>query len=230
MNKANGQNLIYHIKTRFIMRKNYLTVFVISVVCILFIACTATKPQPKQPVTITDEEKKRRAAEMLAMRNAGEEHKILNKLAGEWIYKTELLSSQKGTTVFMGNGIALNRNILENRFLVTECTKKTKEPMALGMMIAGFDRTTKQYTLTVYSEGGTYYVTASGTYNSATNSIETIGSYYNPVLKVYDNYDIIIGFINENRFSVAMNFKDKYSKSTASGIVTTFDRISNPQR
>ena len=194
---------------------------------------------PKEPAQeqidfskLTEAEKQELGNKMMESIVAGEQHKELQKFVGTWNFKTHTKSSNSGDTVFSGSGTTINRLILDGKFLVSESEKKDDHLIAVGLMVIGYDRTIDRYTTTMYSDGGTNYITSQGAVDPGAKekNIRTSGTYYNPILKNNDAYDIILEPVSENRYRVVIDFKDPATRSTQSSMIIDYEKVSNPVR
>lgn len=183
---------------------------------LIMTACTNSSQDVGQ-TQISKEEMKKRAEEMMKAMMPGEEHQFLKSLVGTWKYHSKLIGNS-GKSFYSATGKTTNELILDGRFLLSESIKSDSLTLPIGVFVLGFDRGQKKYTTTIFSEGGTNYVTTIGIMDLTTKQIITSGGHFNPILKVDENYDVILSMIDSSSYSIEIIFKDKLAKSTASGL------------
>ncbi len=193
-------------------------------------SCNEKKKEVKEP-EISAEEMKVRGEEMMKSIVPGEEHKQFGQLEGNWNFKCTMQGGKGKTEIFAGAGRAANKLILGGRFLQSEFNKTDSLPLPIGLFILGFDRVQKKYTTTIFSEGGTNYVTTAGSKGKETNMIHTSGSNTNEILKVQEDYDVDVQFMTKDNYRVVISFKDKMAKATMSSLTVDLNRSAgvNPQ-
>lgn len=191
------------------------------ILSVALLSCNQSKPTE---VEISKQEMKIRAEEMMKSIRPGEEHKILGTLEGSWLYTCQLQNSTSAQSIFSSTGKTSNKQILEGRFLLSESTKNDSLPLSLGLLILGYDRGLKKYTLSIFGEGGTNFVTTTGDISKTMDEIQTSGANYNPILKIEERYEVNVKFIDANKYSVNILFKDKMAKSTMGGLNIVYTR------
>jgi len=151
-------------------------------------------------------------AEMMArsmeLAKPGEEHRLLEKLAGTWNFEIKMWM-EPGAEPKLIQGMSTGRMILGGRFLVSE--SKTPSPMGEveQMSIMGFDRRFGHYTTIGLDTWGTYYVTAAGPYDSTTRTITMSGQDHDPVFKGTQIYDFVLRLVSDDEFVWEIIFKDE---------------------
>jgi hypothetical protein len=106
-------------------------------------------------------------------------------------------------------GTSINEMILGGRFLQSKVTSGEGEMKSEGLNLMGYDRRHKHFTTVGFDTWGTYYITASGSYNEETNSIVMYGEDEEPTWEMIQKYNIIVRFIDDDTFISEVIFKDK---------------------
>lgn len=188
---------------------------------ITLMACQSERPVAE----LTEEEKKERAMKAMQLAQAGEEHEVLTSLEGKWRYKGHYRQGETGKKIAIDSGIAINRSIIDGRFLQSESHREGKEFMPIGVLMLGYDRAYEEYTAVLFGGGGTYYVTAKGGLeDSEPGVIRTSGHYDDPVL-AEQLYDINILVENEDRYEVEIIFKDPETRTSMTSLTTEYVRM-----
>ncbi len=78
----------------------------------------------------------------------------------------------------------------------------------MSLFIIGFDRRHEEYTYVGYDTYGTYYVTASGSYDEETKAITMYGEDEDPVMGVTQKYDFIFRIVSPDKHIGEVVFKD----------------------
>jgi hypothetical protein len=137
----------------------------------------------------------------------GEEHKILATLAGIWNMDIKVWW-QPGSDSMTFQGTCQNKMILGGRFLLSESQGGEEEMYTETHILIGFDRRHKKFTQVGFDTWGTYYVTASGPYDEKTRTITMYGEDEDPIVGKTQKYNMIIRFVDENRYITEVVFKD----------------------
>ncbi|HEY6329689.1 MAG TPA: DUF1579 family protein [Blastocatellia bacterium] len=151
-----------------------------------------------------DKSRSMQEAQKLGM--PGDEHKKLAQLAGTWQMEAKFFLSP-GSNPLIAHGGAENRMILGGRFLKSEV--KGSGPLSFeGLNIIGFDRRYSKYTMVEYDTEGTYYVTADGQFDPASNSILLSGEADGPTAGVTEKYNTNIRIPGPDTYIVEIVFKN----------------------
>jgi hypothetical protein len=146
-------------------------------------------------------------AEYMRMAQPSEEHKLLETMVGNW----ELTAKywvKPGAEPTTDTGKCVNRMVLGGRFLMSEWEQGEGDTQGHGFNIIGFDRRFNRYTLVGFDTWGTYYITAVGTRDEATNTITMSGEDYDPLGKLTQKYDFMVRFVDQDTHIVELVFKE----------------------
>jgi hypothetical protein len=120
-------------------------------------------------------------AMMTELAKPGENHKIIEGLAGSWTYTTKFwLSPDTNTPPLESSGTAVAKSIMGGRYLQTDNAGKMQMPgpdgkmMDMefhGMQIDGFDNVKKKFVSSWVDNMGTGIMLSEGTYDPATKTI-----------------------------------------------------------
>jgi Protein of unknown function (DUF1579) len=120
-------------------------------------------------------------ATMMDLAKPGENHKIIEGLAGSWTYTTKFwLSPDTNTQPMESSGRAVAKLIMGGRYLQTDNAGKMQMPgpdgkmMAMdfhGMEIDGFDNVKKKFVSSWVDNMGTGIMLSEGTYDPDTKTI-----------------------------------------------------------
>lgn len=146
-------------------------------------------------------------SELARLAEPGPEHERLKTLEGDWNL-TSRWWMEPGEEPLKVSGTGSNRMILGGRFLEmrTELSGNpyfrdedgTPDPMETRV-IYGFDRRRDEYTLVGFDTLGTFYVTASGTYDADSATITLRGRDEDPALQTVQEYDMHLRFESDDR-------------------------------
>lgn len=162
-----------------------------------FSATAQEKPQP------TPEQ----IAKIMESAQPGPEHELLARFVGEWDQETKYWD-QPGAEPEITTGISENKMILGGRFLQTKSTSSNDRYKMEGLTIAGFDRRHEQFTTVGFDTWGTYYITATGTYDEATDTITMHGEDEDPIAGFTQKYKIVIRMIDADHYTSKIYFID----------------------
>ncbi|HBS29331.1 MAG TPA: hypothetical protein DEB06_07740 [Phycisphaerales bacterium] len=136
----------------------------VAVLSVAALACAAglalarsTPPEKK----MTPEEVAKIAEQMMALAQPGPEHKVLERMAGEWKSRVTV-SMMPGQPPDVSEGTSTTRMILGGRFLEIRNAGHLMGQPFEGLTILGFDRRSDLFTVVGYDTVGTYYVTGQG--------------------------------------------------------------------
>ncbi len=154
-------------------------------------------------------------SELENLARPGPEHERLRSLEGTW----ELTARwwlEPGAEPLEVRGTGTNRLILDGRFLEMHSELSgnpyfrdddgTPQPME-SRVVYGFDRRSGEYTLVGFDTLGTYYVTASGTWDADRDAIVLHGEDEDPELGVKQEYDMHLRFEGDDRVAWDIVFK-----------------------
>jgi hypothetical protein len=120
-------------------------------------------------------------AMMMDLAKPGENHKLLEGLAGSWTYTTKFwLSPDTNTPPMESSGKAIAKTIMGGRYLQTDNSGKMQMPGSDGKMvdmefhgmeIAGYDNIKKKFLSSWVDNMGTGIMLSEGTYDPETKSI-----------------------------------------------------------
>lgn len=118
---------------------------------------------------------------MMELAKPGENHKIIEGLAGSWTYTTKFwMSPDTNTPPMESSGTAVAKSIMGGRYLQTDNAGKIQMPgpdgkmMDMefhGMQIDGFDNVKKKFVSSWVDNMGTGIMLSEGTYDPATKTI-----------------------------------------------------------
>ena len=120
-------------------------------------------------------------AMMMDLAKPGENHKLLEGLAGSWTYTTKFwLSPDTNTPPMESSGKAIAKTIMGGRYLQTDNSGKVQMPGSDGKMvdtefhgmeIAGYDNIKKKFLSSWVDNMGTGIMLSEGTFDPETKSI-----------------------------------------------------------
>ncbi len=145
-----------------------------------------------------------------------DEHKLLQKLAGEWDYTTTMWP-QPGVEPMEFIGKSSGKMILGGRFLQGEFTLEAGEMSAAGLFIMGFDRRHEEYTYVGFDSWGTYWISAAGKFDEESSSITMYGEYDDPVLGYTQQYDLVVTFTSDDTWTFEVIYYDDFHTQGADG-------------
>jgi hypothetical protein len=172
-------------------------------IIILLVACSSDISQEQQEKQSQEE----LMATYMELAQPGEEHKLLASLTGTWNMDIKLWM-QPGADPMAFPGTCQNKMILGDRFLLSESQGGEGEMYTETHVLIGFDGRHKKFTQVGFDTWGTYYVTATGPYDEKTRTITMYGEDEDPIIGKTQKYDMIIRFINENKYITEVVFKD----------------------
>lgn len=118
---------------------------------------------------------------MMELAKPGENHKLLEGLAGSWTYASKFWFSQDTNTPPMeSSGKAVAKPIMGGRYLQSENTGNMNGMEFQGIEIAGYDNVKKKFVSSWVDNMGTGIMLSEGTYDPATKTI-TYKSEYEPM-------------------------------------------------
>ena len=168
------------------------------------LVASAAPAMAQQPAP---EERKRIMQEMMSAAQPGPEHQRLARLAGTWDVSFQMFSHGGGPSM-NAKGVAENRMILGGRFLESRMVAG-EDPMKMeALVLYGFDRRHAKYTTVGYDTGGTYYVTAAGTWADSSRAITLSGTDDDPIAKHTQVYDMHLRIVDDDTYVTDVVFTD----------------------
>lgn len=145
------------------------------------------KPQDKpaagqQP---SPEEQKAMMEQMMAMMQPGENHKLLENMAGEWNYTAKMFQDPSAPPD-ESTGVSTTKAVMGGRYFQTEAAGKFNmpgpdgKPMEMefkGMGITGYDNAKKKHFTTWIDNMGTGVMMMEGDYDAKTKTFTYTGDY-----------------------------------------------------
>lgn len=147
-------------------------------------------------------------AKSMELAQPGEEHKLLERLAGEWNLETTMWMSP-GADPMILPGKSSAKMVLGGRFLYGEFTSDADQMEGGGLFIIGFDRRHEKFTYIGFDTWGTYSVSAEGTFDEETKSITMYGEDDDPVMGHTQKYDFVISFPSDDTWRFEVIFLDE---------------------
>lgn len=146
-----------------------------------------------------------RQMESMKLAAPGPEHEMLAKYAGTFDMDMKFYMAP-GQDPMVMKGTSTNTMILGGRFLELNSTGNMGGHPMESLTILGFDRRHKEFTSVGFDNHGTYWVTASGTYNEETKSIVMSGTDEDPIFEFVQEYDFTVTLIDDDHFRWAVTF------------------------
>ena len=124
-------------------------------------------------------DEKQMMADMMAMAQPGENHKILQEKAGTWNYKVKWWMSPDAPPM-ESTGTTKIKTVMDGRYIVGEHSGKMSTPGPdgkmmdsnfLGMGTEGYDNAKKKYVASWIDNMGTGIMSMEGTYDPATKTL-----------------------------------------------------------
>jgi len=115
---------------------------------------------------------------MMEMGKAGENHKILGELAGDWTYTAKMWMDPAGKPQ-ESKGTATRKAVMDGRYFIADHSGKFKMPGAdgkmidmnfKGMAIEGYDNARKKFVSSWIDNMSTMIMISEGTYDAATKT------------------------------------------------------------
>ena len=128
-----------------------------------------------------------------AMSKPGSNHKIFEKLAGDWKLQTKMWMDPS-MPAMESEGTATTKLIMDKRFISEDVTGEMIMPDEKGGMnkmpfhgkgMTGFDNLKNLYVGTWIDDMGTCILTMSGSYNPETKTLQMFGTMDDPMMGVY---------------------------------------------
>jgi hypothetical protein len=176
------------------------------VLCFLSVVAAAMLSIEVRAQEKSGDDKSRMMQEEQRLALPADEHKKLAQLAGTWQMEAKFFLSP-GSKPLTAHGSAENQMILGGRFLKSEVKGSGPLPFE-GLNILGFDRRYSKYTMVEYDTEGTYYVTADGQFDPASNSILLSGEATDPTAGVTEKYNTNIRIPDPDTYVVEIVFKN----------------------
>ena len=135
---------------------------------------TASCASTSSPSVPTEEETLARMERAMSLMTAGEEHRLLERMVGEW-NQTVLLQGVPGMDATETKSKVSAELVLGGRFLQQVTQGEFMDLPWNGVSFFGFDRRHEVYTLVGFDTLGTYSITAEGSYDDAANTLTLSG-------------------------------------------------------
>ena len=146
-------------------------------------------------------------AQMMELAQPGPEHQLLEKMAGEWKQEYKMWMVPGGEAI-VSEGHSVNKMILGGRFLMLSAESEAMGMKSEALTIMGYDRRNEVYTTIGFDSWGTYYVTASGKYDSTINEIRMYGEDVDAKINMVQKYDMVVREISEDKYISEIIFYD----------------------
>lgn len=177
---------------------------VVAILVFTFSAIQKVHAEEKQDSTT----QKKMMAKAMKLAQPGEEHKLLEKLVGEWNAETKMWMSP-GADPMILPGKSSVKMVLDGRFLYGEYSIDSDQMKGEGLFVTGFDRRHEIFTYIGFDTWGTYSVSASGTYDEKTKSITMYGEDDDPVMGYTQKYNLVFSFNSDGTWKFEVIFLDK---------------------
>jgi uncharacterized protein DUF1579 len=192
----------------------HLSLKTVAIALLFCASCASTPeaPQAPEPAAEGAAEEPELAPEVAAAidaAQAGPEHELLAKLAGDWTIQFKMWMAPN-TPPITPTAQATNEMVLGGRFLQTHSTGEMKIgdmsiPVdSIGMM--GFDRRNGVYTSVGFDTMGTYYVTAAGPRDPETGVITMSGSDHDQRTDITQTYKFVMRVIDDDHYVIDLYF------------------------
>ena len=171
---------------------------------------TAVEKRQSTPAPVLRMSKEERAALQAKAAEATKPvaaHKVLQELGGTWEAVITIWPGP-GEPPVTGAGIADNEVILDGRFLLSRFKTTAGIPKFDGLIVYGYDRTAKTYTLSHFSTWATNGVSARGRLDDATHAIVMEGEHGVQVPEDIDQYNMIVQFVSVDEYLLEYWFKN----------------------
>ncbi len=146
-------------------------------------------------------------AAYMELAKPGPEHKLLESLVGAWNLEGKIWM-QPGAEPMSFTGVSENKMVLGGRFLQMASISGEGDMYTETLTLTGFDRRHKKYVTVGLDTWGTYYVTASGSYDKAEKKLTMYGEDEDPVMKMTQKYDFNFYFKGPDKVVSETVFKD----------------------
>ncbi len=138
----------------------------------------------------------------------GGAHALLAAYQGEWV--VTLTQPEAGASVARGSGTAVARLRLDGRFLEIETTVDGG-PVREMVHVLGYDLRHGKYTIVLFDNTGTYFVTASSESGATPPRIALYGVDDDPTMKAMGldkEFVFVVNMESPDRFSIETRFID----------------------
>ena len=173
-----------------------LTFFIIALFCASIIAQEYSEEQMK---------------ELYEMMNPGIEHNMLKQYEGDWALEYEYrMGMDKDALTSPGEGKI--EMILGNRFMKWSSKGEMMGQQVESLMILGFDKRIKKFTIYGFDTMGTYAVSAQGEQDSETGIITFEGTNYEPAFNKEMRYQMRFDTSNKDKIDFSLLFESPDGK------------------
>lgn len=145
------------------------------------------------------------AKDYLALAMPGEEHKLLSQLVGDWDQEYRFYMTP-ATEPIVSYGTSSHEMILGGRYLKMSAEGETMGQIVEGLTILGFDKRLQVFTFYGFDTMGTYAINPEGTYDKETNTITYTGKNYEPAMKTFSDYRIVMKIIDQDNYTFDLFF------------------------
>ena len=174
---------------------------------LLLLAMPAAAAQVDLPEGMTRAEMADIQRRLAVAAQPGEEHALMATLAGEWDQVLRLTPAP-GAEVMTMEGIATSVMVLGGRFLQTESTLHLPGVEGGSLSLLGCDRRSDEFNTVGMDTEGTYWVTATGTYDEEARIITMSGEDYDPIFGHLQEYEFRMRLVDDDIYVTEIWFKD----------------------
>ncbi len=153
----------------------------------------------------------------------GGAHAQLAAHQGEWV--VTLIQPESGASVARGSGTAVARLRLDGRFLEIETTVDGG-PVRDMVHILGYDLRHGKYTIVLFDNTGTYFVTASSEPGATPPRIALYGVDEDPTMKAMGldkEFAFVVNMESPDRFSIETRFIDTRTEAREEHLFMTLE-------
>jgi hypothetical protein len=160
---------------------------------------------------IAQEYSEEQMQELYEMMNPGAEHDMLKQYEGDWALEYEYrMEIDKKPLTSPGEGKI--EMILGNRFMKWSSKGELMGQQVESLMILGFDKRIKKFTIYGFDTMGTYAVSAQGEQNSETGIITFEGTNYEPAFNKEMRYQMRFNTNDKDKIDFAVLFESPDGK------------------
>ncbi len=153
----------------------------------------------------------------------GGAHALLAAHQGEWV--VTLTQPESGASVARGSGTAVARLRLDGRFLEIETTVDGG-PVREMVHMLGYDLRHGKYTIVLFDNTGTYFVTASSEPGATPPRIALYGVDDDPTMKAMGldkEFAFVVNMESPDRFSIETRFIDTRTQAREEHLFMTLE-------
>lgn len=171
---------------------------IIGVIMTLIMLSTISAADP-MPATVQQQ---------LELTKPGPEHQKLARHVGKWNVAVRMGS---GANAVSYTGTGEGRMVVGGRFLQLEYQAKQETDTTEGLMLLGFDRRHKRFTMSAHDSFGTYVVSSRGTMDESSGKIRMHGTDDDPVMKALGHEKAFVHVLDprsDDEFAIEIWFVD----------------------